>query len=212
MMNVKIKNIILLLFALSLAVLSNAQSKKYKKTYKKRKVAHKVTPRTLPDTNIVAKNTYSIKDSNTADSLFSFAKSHLGIRYCYGGVDARGFDCSGFVLYCFKHFGYKLPHEAGQQMKVSNPQTEQTAKKGDIIFFGYYNKKTRSYYISHSGIVASTDGGKIWFIHSASHAGIRLDCLDQGWYRQRFAGIGRVIEPKVIATPKTETEVPFPTN
>jgi len=211
-MNKKVKNITLFLFALSLAFVGNAQSKRHKKTYQKRKVNHKVTVRTFSDTNSITKNIYSPNDSTTGDSLYSFAKSHLGISYRYGGADTRGFDCSGFVLYCFKRFGYKLPHEAGQQRKVSIPQTKESAQKGDIIYFGYYNKQTRSYFISHSGIVASTDGGKIWFIHSASNVGIRLDSLDQAWYRQRFVGIGRVLDTKTAAATRYTDGVPVPTN
>ncbi len=211
-MKVNLKNIILFLLALSLTTTTSAQGKKYKKSYKKRKATHKVTTRTTADTSSFTKCTFTKNDTTTADSLYTFAKSHLGTRYCYGGADGRGFDCSGFVLYCFKHFGYKLPHEAGQQKKASIPQTEKTAQKGDIIYFGYYNKRTRSYYISHSGIIASTDGGKIWFIHSASSVGVRLDCLDQTWYRQRFAGIGRVIQPKGISQTVPDNDFPVPTN
>ncbi len=207
-----LKNILLFALCLLLVTAADAQSKKHKQYYKKRKAAHKVTVRTYTDTGSLAKSTYNSLDSTTADSLYSFAKTHIGIRYRYGGTDARGFDCSGFVLYCFKQFGYKLPHEAGQQRKVSISQTKETAQKGDIIYFGYYNKRSRSYYISHSGIVASTDGGKIWFIHSASNVGIRLDCLDQAWYRQRFVGIGRVIEPKIILPANSDDGVPIPSN
>lgn len=213
-MRIRFKNSILFLSALLSLASAQGQVKKHKKTYKKRKPAYKVTRKVVAykDTSTVAKALYQPTDSTTGDSIYSFAKSHLGIRYRYGGADPRGFDCSGFVLYCFKHFGIKLPHEAGQQMRMSKPQTLQTAKVGDIIYFGYYNRRTRSYYISHSGIVASTDGGKIWFIHSASNVGIRLDCLDQAWYKQRFVGIGRVIEPKTPIMVNPEPLNPMPSN
>ncbi len=130
-------------------------------------------------------------DQNVLDSIVSLGKSFVGLPYRYSGADPRGFDCSGFVMYCFKRFGIPLSHHAGVQMKQGAMINKQEARPGDLIFFGYRGK--RGPYISHSGIVFKNEGGKIYFIHSASRQGIRVDCLDQAWYRQRFMGLRRVV-------------------
>ena len=45
-----------------------------------------------------------------ADTLISFAKTQLGVKYKYGSIDPKaGFDCSGFVYYVFEHFKIKVP-------------------------------------------------------------------------------------------------------
>ena len=73
-------------------------------------------------------------DPNTS-SVVAFAESFVGkVPYVWGGASPAGFDCSGFTMYCWSHFGVSLPHNAAAQQAmcaaVSNPQP------GDLVFFG----------------------------------------------------------------------------
>ncbi len=68
-------------------------------------------------------------------SVVAFAESFVGkVPYVWGGASPAGFDCSGFTMYCWSHFGVSLPHNAAAQQAmcaaVSNPQP------GDLVFFG----------------------------------------------------------------------------
>ena len=167
------------------------KKKKYKKKYKHARTHHY---RPAQDSTVwSAKLNFDTVCLNTNDSLMAICKSFIGLPYRYGGNDPRGFDCSGYVRYCYKRIGIDLPHHSGGQMQQGIKVDEKNAEPGDIIFFGHYNSKRRSMYISHSGIVYSNVNGKIYFIHSASSVGIRIDCLDQGWYKQRFRGIRRIL-------------------
>ena len=39
------------------------------------------------------------------EDLVDYAKSFLGTRYVWGGASPSGFDCSGFTMYVYAHFG-----------------------------------------------------------------------------------------------------------
>lgn len=45
-------------------------------------------------------------NSSNADQIINFAKTFLGVPYVYGGASPAGFDCSGFIQYVFKEFGF----------------------------------------------------------------------------------------------------------
>ena len=42
------------------------------------------------------------------EDLVDYAKSFLGTRYVWGGASPSGFDCSGFTMYVYAHFGYRM--------------------------------------------------------------------------------------------------------
>ena len=46
------------------------------------------------------------------EDLVDYAKSFLGTRYVWGGASPSGFDCSGFTMYVYAHFGYRMSHGA----------------------------------------------------------------------------------------------------
>lgn len=51
------------------------------------------------------------------EDLVDYAKSFLGTRYVWGGASPSGFDCSGFTMYVYAHFGYRMSH-GGQRSAV----------------------------------------------------------------------------------------------
>ena len=125
------------------------------------------------------------------DELLSFAQNHLHLRYRSGGTSPRGFDCSGFVYFCFKNFGLPLPHSsAAQGLLGANIPTE-AAQPGDLIFFKGHNAKSSR--IGHVGIVTEVTDQSIKFIHSAWNGGVRYDFLHSDYYRKRYVGVRRVI-------------------
>lgn len=125
-----------------------------------------------------------------ADDLLRFAENHLHHRYRAGGTTPKGFDCSGFVRYCFQKFGVALPHSSAAQGTLGQPVDRAGARPGDLIFFT--GSSTHGSRIGHVGIITEVKNGTIRFIHSAWKGGVRFDLASSAYYRQRFVGIRRV--------------------
>lgn len=79
----------------------------------------------------------STSPSAGAYDVVNYALSFQGLPYVWGGTTPAGFDCSGFVQYVYKHFGYNVSRSTYTQIsdgiEVSNLQP------GDLVFFGDYN-------------------------------------------------------------------------
>lgn len=55
--------------------------------------------------------------------------------YVFGGETPRGWDCSGLVIWAYKHFGINLYHRASSQKYAAKPHryVASKVKPGDII-------------------------------------------------------------------------------
>jgi cell wall-associated NlpC family hydrolase len=129
---------------------------------------------------------------NPIESLVSFASKHLHIPYRSGGSSKKGFDCSGFVRYCFDKWDIPLPHSSAAQAKKGQLIERTDAKPGDLIFFK--GNSTISANVGHVGIITEVTPSTVKFIHSAWNGGIRYDLLDADYYRKRFIAIRRLID------------------
>lgn len=108
-----------------------------------------------------SKNETTIKSTD----IVAYAKKYLGYKYVYGGDGSNGtFDCSGFTMYVYKHFGIKLPHAASKQYKCGKG-TQITKysdlQVGDIVFLTDYETGKG---IGHCGIYLGNDN----FIHAST--------------------------------------------
>ena len=118
---------------------------------------------------------------STANDVVSFAKQYLGTRYAYGGSSPSGFDCSGFTMYVYKHFGYSLPHTAtgqwqsGYGTRIYNISELQP---GDLVFF-CDPSRSNGKACSHAGIYV----GNGQHIHSSSSrsGGVIISDLTSGY-------------------------------
>lgn len=129
---------------------------------------------------------------NPIQSLVSFATRHLHIPYRSGGSSKRGFDCSGFVRYCFNQWNIVLPHSSAAQAEHGETVALDDAKPGDLIFFK--GNSTKSKRVGHVGIITEVAPGYVKFIHSAWKGGIRYDLLNAAYYSKRFVAIKRMME------------------
>lgn len=131
--------------------------------------------------------------SSKIDSLIKFATSLQGRHYRRGGT-GKGFDCSGFTMVVFAKHGIRLPHTSAGQSLIGIPVLKQNLSKGDLIFFKGRNRRSKR--IGHVGIVISSKGEEVQFIHSASGEGIRVDRLNAEYYRKRYVKGSRVINQR----------------
>ncbi|MBM3920593.1 MAG: NlpC/P60 family protein [Sphingomonadales bacterium] len=125
--------------------------------------------------------------------LLAFAEQFLGTPYRYGGKGPAGFDCSGFVRYCFSQTqGMTLSPSATHYFNHGIKVHPSSARPGDIICFTGSNSRSRS--IGHVGIITEVTPTDIYFIHASVNRGICFDAVSSHYYKQRFLQIRRVLE------------------
>jgi cell wall-associated NlpC family hydrolase len=131
------------------------------------------------------------KTTSNADKVIDFAKTFLGVPYVYGGASPAGFDCSGFIQYVFKEFGYSLARTAGDQSLFGFDVTLSELQPGDLMYFKGRNVNSSA--IGHVGMVTAVKDGKIEFIHAAGKS-VRMDVFNNSsYYVPRFIKARRTL-------------------
>ena len=130
--------------------------------------------------------------------MLDTALSYLGVPYRFGGASPRtGFDCSGLVNHVFRQaFGLSLPRTAREIARNGAAVARGELLPGDLVFFN-----TRGFLNSHVGIYL----GDSKFVHAPNSRGrVRIDDLDNTYYRTRFNGARRISATDADAAPITD--------
>ncbi|WP_297481819.1 C40 family peptidase [uncultured Photobacterium sp.] len=149
---------------------------------------------TLPN-----KNTSKSKSIVTIEQkkMINFARKYLGTRYVWGGATPRGFDCSGFIQYVYKHSHISIPRTTAAYPQLFNKSIPlKKAQVGDLIVFTGTNAKIRK--PGHAGIITEVKPGSIKFIHSSSskkHFGVSETSYYQSGYPKRFLTVVKMPKP-----------------
>ena len=126
-----------------------------------------------------------IKDKRIRTSIINNALNYIGVNYRYGQSTEKGFDCSGFVKFVFRNFGFVLPHSSNTLYKISKHIETTRAQSGDLVFF-----ITRGKEVSHVGIYL----GNNQFIHSPGRGRtVSIDSLNTYYYKRHLIGFGSVL-------------------
>ena len=147
------------------------------------------TALTETGTNPVIKTTPkgNVGNYNQRKELVKFAYRYLGTPYVYAATDPNtGFDCSGFIYYVYRHFGFEVPRSSkdfldfGQEISVDNVQV------GDLLIF--YGTDLQTPEVGHIGIVSRAAGSNSDFIHASSGKanGVTVSSLSSPHYTARF--------------------------
>lgn len=138
-------------------------------------------------TRVVASRgtTVTSVSSEKAHEIINYAKQFMGVKYVFGGASPSGFDCSGFTMYVFQHFGISLPHSAKSQAAMGTAVSKSNLIPGDLVFFETYQKG-----ISHVGIYIGNGN----FIEASSSRGIAITSLSSSYYKNRYMGATRILK------------------
>lgn len=118
------------------------------------------------------------------EQIVAFAEQFLGTPYVWAGSSPSGFDCSGFVSYVFKNFGYTVNRTAASMYTNGVAVDKSELQIGDAVFFASSSES-----IGHVGIYIG-DGE---FIHSSSGCGyVTISGLEESYYSRMYVGARRI--------------------
>ncbi len=143
-------------------------------------------PRPIPVPRVAFQRT--VKEGSIGARIIQEAKRYLGVRYVWGGAAARGLDCSGLIYRVFSSYVHSLGRlRSYDYFQTATPVAPEALLPGDLVFF-----TTDDPGPSHMGIFIGD--GK--FLHSSSTAGgVTITSLDDPFYRARFLGVRRLVNP-----------------
>ena len=108
----------------------------------------------------------SVSASVTGQQVATYALNFVGSPYVWSGSTPSGFDCSGFVMYVYAHFGIDLPHSSRLMSTCGVAVERDDLQPGDLVFF--YNP------IHHVGLYIG-DGKMV--DAAGTEEGVRIDRL-----------------------------------
>jgi cell wall-associated NlpC family hydrolase len=108
------------------------------------------------------------------------AKTQLGVPYKWAGESPEtGFDCSGLVLWAWRHGGKSLPHSSKSMYSMSTKISLSQAQPGDLVFYGNSGVSHVALYLGNNQIIHSPRTGSV----------VHITKVD---YWDAFIGVGRV--------------------
>ena len=133
----------------------------------------------------VTTTTPSPSNSSKAVEIANYAMSFVGYSYVWGGASpSTGFDCSGLMYYVLTTYGYKMNRVADDQMDQGTYVSRDSLQIGDLVFFGSGN------YANHVGMYIGNNN----FVHASTPStGVRINSLDETYYKTRYIGARRII-------------------
>lgn len=128
-----------------------------------------------------------VVESSKAQEIVEYALQFVGYPYVYGGSSPKGFDCSGFTSYVYKHFGYNINRSASTQLDNGKAVSMSELQPGDLVIFKKGNSSKRA---THVGLYI----GNNQFVHaSTSKVGVIISRLSDSYYTKGFVGGRRII-------------------
>lgn len=133
----------------------------------------------------------ALNEEEKVTRLLAFAVKLEGSPYRATGCDPQGFDCSGFVQYCFREaLGMDLPRSSRAMASVGKAIDLEEAEPGDLLFFT--GSSTANERIGHVAILVERDEQRVMMIHTSSSRGVITEDMNAlAYYRERFRQVRR---------------------
>jgi len=118
-----------------------------------------------------------------ASAVVARAMRFIGVRYVWGGMSPRGFDCSGLLGFVMRAVGVSVPRTTSELFVTGHPVARDQLLVGDAVFFTTWRPGP-----SHVGIYI----GNNQFIHASSGFGrVTVTSMDYPYYKPRYMGARR---------------------
>lgn len=108
--------------------------------------------------------------------------TYQGTPYRYGGMNSKGIDCSGLICVAYQAIDRQLPHSSETLLRSGKQVARDQLQPGHLVFFSAKGGRK----IDHVGLVSAVHGEHVEFIHATVSAGVRVDRLDEGYWKSRF--------------------------
>lgn len=140
-----------------------------------------------------ATNNESNESNGLVDKMADYAAKFLGTRYRRGAAGPKAFDCSGFVGYVFKQFGFTLNRSSKAQYTQGEKIENTDIQPGDLLFFS--SRSSGKGRVGHVAMVVDVkEDGTMTFIHASTKKGVTYQKFpDNGYYSRNFIGARRII-------------------
>ena len=134
--------------------------------------AEQSTPEVIGNITFPTNQYTSNEELRTA--IVDYAMQYLGNKYVHGGRSlASGTDCSGFICYIYKDFGYSLSRTPGGQYSTNGRSVSyDEIQPGDIICYGKSKCTHVGLYIGDGQIIHSANSRKGVIISAADYDNI----------------------------------------
>ena len=100
-----------------------------------------------------------------------------GTKYSLGGDSSSGIDCSALTRRVYREvYGYELPRQTVQQIKVGAHVAKENLKPGDIVFFKPEDTN------NHTAVYL----GDSLFINASSSKGVVISTLENTYWNKYF--------------------------
>lgn len=121
--------------------------------------------------------------SGRAATVVNFALQQVGKRYRAARTGLDSYDCSGLVLAAYRKVGVSLTHYSRAQFSQTKRVPMSQMRPGDLVFYFGRGAHHVAIYVGKGKMVSASNPDD----------GVELINFLGPWYRERFSGVGRVL-------------------